>query len=414
MTFGSYVESSTSTTRATQTGVAGNISTAERLQQVGFGVFGFYTDNQEYDGTTKPNFFWNQQVTYSDGWTYTPTKYWPNEYGSNATSSEKDLVSFFAYAPFCSTSSGTTADNETTTGNTCGITAFSSNAVAGDPYILYTTNPDATLSQDLLWGVAYDGSKHLDANGDSVIPTVGLPNLNLSRQRTTDVVRFRFKHALYRLGLTVSSNIDTNSNDSTLVLIKEIKLTGNFPESGKLNLNNTSPNSPLWQDLGYNQSGSKTTLIDITTDRMNSAIADVDYGSDKSLWKERLGQGGVNSTAKSVLPVLTIDDATENSCFTMIPDTTLSSMSLQVSLTYTVQTVDAGLILSNGYSRQEHTLTGEVELSNFEEGMSYQLNLLFDLNAMTFTVASETWKEPITFSPDVEDWKDQDGGTLDF
>ncbi|MGI6232090.1 MAG: hypothetical protein ACOYJF_04455 [Prevotella sp.] len=77
-------------------------------------------------------------------------------------------------------------------------------------------------------------------------------------------------------------------------------------------------------------------------------------------------------------------------------------------------TVDAGLILSNGYSRQEHTLEGEVELSNFEEGMSYQVNLLFDLNAMTFTVASETWKEPITFSPDVEDWKDQDGGTLDF
>lgn len=53
VSFGTYVErngySQTRATDATANGIANNISTAERLQQVGFGVFAYYTDNQAYD-----------------------------------------------------------------------------------------------------------------------------------------------------------------------------------------------------------------------------------------------------------------------------------------------------------------------------------------------------------------------------
>lgn len=78
VSFGTYVErngySQTRATDATANDIVNNISTAERLRQVGFGVFAYYTDNQAYDdvkATAKPNFFWNQQVTYdaTNGWT---------------------------------------------------------------------------------------------------------------------------------------------------------------------------------------------------------------------------------------------------------------------------------------------------------------------------------------------------------
>lgn len=62
VSFGTYVErngySQTRATDATANGIANNISTAERLQQVGFGVFAYYTDNQAYDdvkATAKPS-----------------------------------------------------------------------------------------------------------------------------------------------------------------------------------------------------------------------------------------------------------------------------------------------------------------------------------------------------------------------
>ena len=64
VSFGTYVErngySQTRATDATANDIVNNISTAERLQQVGFGVFAYYTDNQTYadvHATAKPNFF---------------------------------------------------------------------------------------------------------------------------------------------------------------------------------------------------------------------------------------------------------------------------------------------------------------------------------------------------------------------
>ena len=57
----------------------------------GFGVFGYYTDAANYASNTKANFMYNQQVTYSgSAWTYSPVKYWPNEHGKKAVSTDVD------------------------------------------------------------------------------------------------------------------------------------------------------------------------------------------------------------------------------------------------------------------------------------------------------------------------------------
>ena len=428
VSFGTYVErngySQTRATDATANGIANNISTAERLQQVGFGVFAYYTDNQAYDdvkATAKPNFFWNQQVTYdaTNGWTYSPEKYWPNEHGSQAISTDKDLISFFAYAPFVK-AAGSTADGATTTGASTAITAFSANSVTGDPYVNYKVSDDATQSQDLLWGVASSESKYLDANGDWVKPTEGLPNLNFSKQRTTDKVRFRFKHALYRLGLTVkttignsSANAIINPQNGTIVLIKEVKLKGAFPREARLNLYNTEANTPNWQGRSYDDTDAST--IDITTALMNSEIADLDYATSGQgdAWTAKCAGGGVNSQGKQLLPSVAVEDGkSETAYITMIPCTDASAVT--VELTYTLQTIDPSLVLTGGYARQEHTLTQTIDFSGYEAGKTYVLNLVFNLQEMSFTVDTEEWKEPIFFDPEAHDWVKDDDLNLDF
>ena len=63
----------------------------------GFGVFGYYTDAADYASNTKANFMYNQKVTYSGGaWTYSPLKYWPNEHGASAVSTDTDKLTFNA------------------------------------------------------------------------------------------------------------------------------------------------------------------------------------------------------------------------------------------------------------------------------------------------------------------------------
>ena len=147
----------------------------------GFGVFAYYTgaDNWETIGSsTKPNFMYNQQVTWSsDHWTYTPVKYWPNADG--------EKVSFFAYAPYTSNTTG-----------------FSTNTDAGAPIISYTWG----TTNDLLY----------DKQIDQVKGTV------------SSAVTFTFKHALAK----VEFKIRRKDNSGPPVTLKSFSIglytTGTF------------------------------------------------------------------------------------------------------------------------------------------------------------------------------------------
>ena len=85
-------------------GLTTNTLQTGRHSAAGFGVFGFYTSNSEYDtNSSTPNFMYNQQVKYNatkTAWTYEPVKYWPNEFGNAAVSDDVDHVTYFAYAPW--------------------------------------------------------------------------------------------------------------------------------------------------------------------------------------------------------------------------------------------------------------------------------------------------------------------------
>ncbi len=155
----------------------------------GFGVFAYYTgaDNWETIGSsTKPNFMYNQQVTWSsDHWTYTPVKYWPNADG--------EKVSFFAYAPYTSNTTG-----------------FSTNTADGAPIISYTWG----TTNDLLY----------DKQIDQVKGTV------------SSAVTFTFKHALAKVEFKARRDNGTLGT----ITINSLRITSNGATSGTFNLSDES------------------------------------------------------------------------------------------------------------------------------------------------------------------------------
>ena len=180
--FDAYTQRST-----TRAGVAGQMDLTA-LQGSGFGVFGYYTDNTDYDQQRIPDFMYNQEVKYVSGaWTYEPVKYWPNEYGASAISDDNDKVSFFAYAPYVEVvpSSGklTASSDEAK----WGIAGLSRNSASGDPLVKYIVSFDQDKSVDLMWGVCDDpawsivdtGSKQMINEGEK-----GKPWLNVCRPQT--------------------------------------------------------------------------------------------------------------------------------------------------------------------------------------------------------------------------------------
>ena len=255
----------------------------------GFGVFGYYTDNNDYDQRATPNFFYNQKVSYqttpSTGWVYSPLKYWPNEYGDNAISEDADKVTYFAYAPWVNIipSSGKIeresgeSDADYKEREQWGIVGMTSNTTQGDPIIKYIASFRANQSVDLCWGVA--------DNGDGVWPTVepekalninnGNPWINIYRPASTDQkVKFTFKHALAQMRINIDAIFDEDNNTTpstddvnakTRIWVREVKFTG-FATKGSLNLNNgdepSAANTPKWLDFnGQNELVSEAVAV---------------------------------------------------------------------------------------------------------------------------------------------------------
>jgi hypothetical protein len=186
-----------------------------------------------YKGTTnaKPNFMYNQQVLYStDHWTYTPVKFWPNDFSTgnvdnkqgeagedyNATgSAAAGKVSFFAYAPYVpiqsysatpATDLGATVNSAFKTyvssaNPTDGIVAISSNAYKNEPQVKYVIS-NAALSNavDLLWGTRGNTTGYNLADGTKSSDGSNAYNTDLTKQSVDEKVDFLFKHALAKIG----------------------------------------------------------------------------------------------------------------------------------------------------------------------------------------------------------------------
>lgn len=371
VTFGTYVNQS-----VTRAGTAGDITTTAVLGTAGgFGVFGYYSDNVEYSGNLVPNFMYNQQVTYSaSAWTYTPIKYWPNEFGSSAASEGIDKLSFFAYAPFVAVTPSTGYATGSTTDN---ITQLTRNTATGDPMVKYIVNTSGA-GVDLLWGVN----------------SSGLPYLNQSRTAGTtsdDKITFTFKHALAKLTATIATDnsIDANSK----VYVRSITITG-FAAKGMLNLNNITANTPLW--LSYD--GADPTFEGLT---FNDGRKDGREGMADGAQANEKNQL-LNST---IIQTNTATGGVTNSAANLFSTTDLyvipsgGTENVDVTIVYDVETTDANLStkLSDGStagSSIENRITKTAVFgasTGFVAGNAYTINITLGMKQVQLNATVETW-----------------------
>lgn len=367
------------------------------LETVGFGVFGYYTDLNEYDQLYTPNFMYNQKVS-TAGWTYSPVKYWPNEYGTSALSDDVDKVSFFAYAPYVDVTptSGKVDANE----NTWGITGMTKNSATGDPIIKYVCSSANPV--DLCWGVVGATNTWAKINGTQTMP-IGLPWLNVERPATTDQkMKFTFQHALAQLNVKIDAAIDeltpaTNELDSkTKIYVRNISFTG-IAQKGALNLNNTTSNKALW--LNYNG-----------TDELDSGDAVTIHDGLKD-GKEGTGQVATNEKSLGLNPDVisnlgntspgvekTAKDLFQFGTAYVIP----TGESMTVTITYDVETADDNLAgyLSDGAthgSSIQNVISKEVHFGGtndyLENGKKYTLNLHLGMNSVKFEAEVADWQD---------------------
>ena len=481
-------------------------------------------ESDDLKSTYAPNFMYNQRVWYNSAlssdyitkWTYSPIKYWPNEVQNGVVDDQDDnksdnpastkftsadyanggYVSFFAYAPYTYVTANngvpknTLEDNSTpwgtnyNSGATDGIVAISANNVAGDPKITYVIANDGN-TVDLLWGT-YDGTKenvvsetannlgvagnNNDADdattaGDhaydhSILKNYKL-NADLTKQKTTGLIGFNFKHALAKVGgsttvtdggeakngFMVILDIDDQKGaeqggslvvNETKVTINSITITNDFDGD---NATNSTVNGIT--ENGYNQgifnlaTGQWGTATKANTGVMthtvysensgstgnailNPAIAELYTSNTNVLYDENgkninggdgtknyadffdntgtfSGQTGVLSAKK-----LAVYKGTEEANpLVFIPGTTPA---LKVTVDYIVRTKDANL--AKGYSEVRQVISKLIQFTTpVELNKQYSLLMHLGLTSVKFTATVSDW--------DVA-WNDDNGnGTLD-
>lgn len=384
--FSTYIAQSATSRAATQP--LSNITDIASLRTVGFGVFGYYDDNTTYSSNDTPNFMYNQQVAWSTGdkaWTYSPLKYWPNETGTGESDGRTDRLSFFAYAPYLK---GDTRLN------------FSANNAKGDPTVTYTTPNDLGQCLDVLYATKPDGTS---------------PYTDLTKQNVSQNVTFSFHHTMSRLNFNVRAAFDeiaagNNAKaDSTRITVESITLetensggstTPLFFTSGTLNLR-----TGLWANAANTDAGTPKIVLS-----GNAISTDVLDQGDKRVYQ-------MLDADKNIIPG--VDNKWRNAgngYITLLPNsslTTATAPKLKVTIVYYTTSDDPRLVLSGGRSRVTSTVSNTLSGFRFERGKAYAINMLIRMTSVKFTVQVQNWRDPITFAPMVEDWRNT-GGEINF
>ena len=333
----------------------------------GFGVFAYYGNGALYNETSKPDFMYDQQVTYNttnNVWEYSPVKYWPNEYGEAASSEAADRLTFFAYAPFAEVtpSTGVVTGDATT-----GIIGMSRNISAGDPVVMYSSSLTPGAGVDLCWGVAADAfTSSVDGDNNSV--AAGYPFLNVIKPKTGDHLKFEFNHALAQLNVQIDADIDEVAADGkTKIYVRSVTFNG-FSMRGSLNLNSNTTDGPIWYDISGTGKLKRepVTVYDGRTDGMEGVATASDVSEkpadmnpvivqDKPYSDAQLS-AGVTATAVNLF------NGAADAPVLVIPT---PGVPVTVTIVYDVETEDTRL---TGYRRNTRQPRGEQDHENHHHG----------------------------------------------
>ena len=398
-------------TRSGDAGVMDN----DKVGTTGFGVFGYYTDMNMYEPTATPNFMYNEHVTKVGGsWTYSPIKYWPNEYGSKAQSDDVDQVTFFAYAPYVANTpeTGKVADDKV------GITGFTRNTAQGDPIVKYIGSLDPTKCVDLCWGVCADADKTWNIiQGGSQTMTAGLPWLNVQRPQKSlgQKVKFTFKHALAQLNVQIDADVNTNAHGegagvdaNTKVFVRKVTFNG-FAMKGALNLNNEVANQPQWVDYSCGCNDPIQSEEYTIYDGMKDGKEGTGYiaGNEKvtglnptliqsKKWGEQAATDGVQKTPKNLFNAASADASVY-----VIP----TGDEMSITIEYDIETKSenlagtvsdnetAGISIPNTISKTI-TLSGDAtQKMILEAGKKHTIKLHLGMSQVEFDAAVSAWED---------------------
>jgi len=444
----------------TRAGAAGELSTdgstgtnyKASLQATGFGVFAYYSDNEKYSDYLKPNFMYNQKITYIGGtgttaWTYEPAKYWPNEFGADASSEDVDYVSFFAYAPYVEfvPSSGAVDVSNVTSGTQEEIDAQIEflqkkniigtirNTSTGDPMIKYAVDWNPATSVDLLWGVAAEPVSYTSINSLTTTVDKGKPYINLLKMKNNAKVQFLLCHALAWLNVQIDADFNNEGIDGavhgtgndftdghTKIWIRSITFDG-FAAQGSLNLNNESTTTlgtggtvglAKWMDIsGANEleTGS-VTIYDGRKDggegvESNEATSEKPHTLNPQLIQTKQYTGtpyavggtleeGAGHTGVTTEPQNLFESANATDQIYVIP----TSEKVNVTIVYDVETADENLAtylsdgLTRGSSIQNRITKLDVFNAKLEAGKMYTLKLHLGMTDVKFEATVKTWE----------------------
>ena len=475
--FGTYL-GKTGTTRAYSAGPIANETDATKgvtnLTEANFAVFSYFTGATDYvisPSTTSlaPNFMYNQQITWSttnptNAWTYSPAKYWPNGIdkdnastpSNTATQGAEGKLSFFAYAPYIATPSEayvaasdgnlptaiTSADKVKKNDKTNGISAMTTNDWTGNVWVKYLM-PNANISQavDLLWGTNGLTTYNETDAVDPTLASIGEGyNINLTKQKVTDRVKFLFKHALTKIGgnieqtenlnepatacnFEIKVDVDGNNGDnsaptyfptgfnkeSTLVTVKEVKImdgasaaeaslaatgtTSDLVKSGWFNIETGSWDaSTVTTGARYSITANNTNTDDSDdTYTLNPKIKEGTVSNPAGTWTTANSGGaeGVEVTSKPLFAKETVPG------LLLIPG---GNQTIYISINYVVRTADTNL--ATGYTEVEQTITNKVSLTGLQPNKFYKIIMHLGLTS-------------VKFEAKVADWATTDNGTYD-
>jgi hypothetical protein len=433
--FSAYVNRGT--TRAGDTGelTTDNTTTPKiSLKNVGFGVFGYYTDGKPYSETSTPDFMYNQKVDLKSGanWSYTPLKYWPNEFGTSAESEGQDKLTFFAYAPYVTVIPGTgridTEVHGAENALTSGIVGMTSNTATGDPYVKYYVDFDPENRVDLCWGVAKTAfTSSVDGNNNSV--DAGAPYIDVIKPKIADRINFDFKHALAALNVQIDADVDVVSHanstldNKTKIWVRSVTFEG-FTDKGSLNLNAKATEGPLWYELSSTNtrigSGSVTIFDGRRDGKEGQTNAEASNEKPNQLNPQIVQSRGYAQDALPNFLVTTIVSgkrlsgvpatASEDDALNLFNSDTRTAPiyviptddDLKITIVYDVETYDPNVAgyLSDGVTKGssiQNAITKEIKMSgsNFklEAGKVYTVKLHLGMTSVKFDASVTAWED---------------------
>ena len=340
--FSTYLGRNAQGSRGTETDT-GSIKTS------GFGVLAYYTEQANFAETNKPNFMWNQKVTYKDtNWGYTPVKYWPTKVD--------DKVSFFAYAPYVAG------------GNAKGI-VLSGNSVAGAPTATITLPDDPSETIDFVAAV----------------------QMNKTHKNSTNV-SFKLLHEMTRVKvqakLDKSAYSDTDDKHKTFVVIKNVTFNdkGQFYKSGKYTFSTIDGERGKWAPTA----NASTYTLDLNGVLNKTKITANDAKGETVSGDYKTGVDGIKLTKKDKPE----DLFKTNDYLYLIPVSAdngdgLTDGKATATIEYDIVTEDSKLAV--GYSCTNATKTVLLPAGTLKQGISYNYIFTIKLDEIVLNAEVKGW-----------------------